>query len=70
MNRKMKIDKMTQLRRGGQNYRNIIFLLFFLPATASLFSQDRNQSSLYLGTLEIGSGVSKDKETKTKLQRC
>jgi hypothetical protein len=51
---------------GGQNYRNIILLLIFLSATASIFSQERNQSSLYLGTIEIGSGISKDRETKIR----
>jgi hypothetical protein len=53
-------------RGGGQNYRNIILLLIFLSATASIFSQERNQSSLYLGTIEIGSGISKDRETKIR----
>ena len=51
---------------GGQYYRNIIFLFFFLTYTASLFSQDKNQSSLYLGTIELGSGISKDRETKIR----
>jgi hypothetical protein len=41
-------------------------LLIFLSATASIFSQERNQSSLYLGTIEIGSGISKDRETKIR----
>jgi hypothetical protein len=53
-------------RRGGQNYRIIILLLFFLSVTASIFSQERSQSSLYLGTIEIGSGISKDRETKIR----
>jgi citrate lyase gamma subunit len=51
---------------GGQYYRNLIFLLFLLSSTASLLSQDKNQSSLYLGTIEIGSGISKDRETKIR----
>ena len=62
-----KLPKLTKICRiRGQKYIKIIFSLFLLLGTASIFSQERNQSSLYLGTIDIGSGISKDRETKIR----
>ena len=62
-----KLPKLTKICRiRGQKYIKIIFSIFLLLGTASIFSQERNQSSLYLGTIDIGSGISKDRETKIR----
>jgi hypothetical protein len=45
-----------------RSYGNLVFLLFFFSSSASLFTQKKNQSSLYLGTIEIGSGIRENGE--------
>ena len=62
-----KIDNFPQIIKAGGNswYKFKLVLLFFLWFSI-LHSQDKNQSSLYLGNIELGNGISKDKETKLR----
>jgi hypothetical protein len=67
MNRLPYLDILTYIRRGGgHSNRFILLVLILLFFSASLPSQEKNQSSLYLGSIELGSGISKDKETKIR----
>jgi hypothetical protein len=66
MKKRYILNNLTYFSQGGQNYRNVILLVLFLATALPILAEDKNQSSLYLGTIDIGGGISKDRETKIR----